>query len=96
MRRLEAKYLYAGDVLFGVGVQDQPATRTLTTVTVRDDGFVDLRFANGDKTSTQFNSTFSLEAYEVPIERRCEIRDDFRQAERDSQRQLFTSSRGQA
>ena len=93
MMRLDAKFLYAGDVLFGVP-GDRPA-RTLSNVMVRGDGFVDLHFEDGSSTMTQVNSSFSIEAFEVPLEARVEIRDDFRQTLRDSQRQ-FPTSWGQA
>ncbi len=93
MPRLEAAFLYAGDVLHGV--PGDPPARTVTNVVVRGDGFVDLYFEDGSSTMTQVNSAFCLEAFEVPIEMRLEIRDDFRQAVRDSQRH-FPTSGGQA
>lgn len=93
MPRLDAKFLYAGDVLYGIP-GDRPA-RTLTNVVVRGDGLVDLYFEDGSQTMTQTNSTYSLEAHEVPFEMRTEMRDDFRQALRDSQR-VFRATRGQA
>ena len=94
MVRLEAKFLYVGDVLYGVG-DGQVESRKLSNVVVRGDGFVDLTFENGDKTETQINSAFCIEAHEVPFDVRTEIRDDFRQSLRDSQR-AFPTSGGQA
>lgn len=93
MPRVEAKFLYVGDVLYGVP-GERPA-RTLSCVVVREDGFVDLFFEDGSNTMTQVNSAFCLEAFEVPIEKRAEMIDDFRQALRDSQR-VFRAVRGQA
>ena len=95
MRRLDAKFLYVGDVLHGVGSNEDPKTRTLSNVVVRGDGLVDLFFEDGSASVTQCNSTFSIEAYTVPFEQRVEIRDDFHQTLRDSQRS-FRASRGQA
>ncbi len=91
MRRLNARHLYAGDVLHGVGDGD-PKSRTVRFVHVEGD-WVHVRFENGDLTMMQTNCYFRIESFEVPFEDRTEMRDEFRQALRDSQRH-FPVSRG--
>jgi hypothetical protein len=91
MRRLSARHLYAGDVLHGVGDGDVKS-RTVRFVSV-DGDWVQVRFENGDLATMQTNSYFRIESFKVPFEERAEMRDEFRQALRDSQRH-FPVSRG--
>ena len=86
MKRLSAKHLYAGDVLFGVGNAD-PKSRTLASVRL-EGSWVHVRFENGDTTMMQDNCYFRIESFQVPFESRPDIADDFRQSLRDSQRQF--------